>query len=93
VDDEKQFGRGRNSSAEIAAKTGPLEIRREWERFGNLATAKGGWAITWVMVLRSDPLPKQDRATARRFCPTTSNDRSMENPAPMKEDLLWNRYC
>jgi hypothetical protein len=44
------------------------------------------------------PLPKQevtwtDLARARCFCPTTWNDRSTENPAPMKEDMPWNRCC
>jgi hypothetical protein len=60
---------------------------------------RGGvvWAITWVIVLRSDT-PKQEVKVDRSrkcsvFCPTTWNDRSTEHLAPMKEDLPWNRCC
>jgi hypothetical protein len=68
--DERHIRPGRNSSAEIAAKTGPLtdgEVMREVQQPGDLAGVV--WAITWVMVLRSDPLPKQEvNADRSREC-------------------------
>jgi hypothetical protein len=56
-------------------------------------------AMTWVIVLRSDPLPKQeanvDRARNRSLVFPRDMERpiEMENLAPMKDDLPWNRCC
>ena len=52
------------------------------------------WTITWVIVLRSEPLLKEEVKVDRsRECAVFWNDRSTENPAPMKEHLPWNRCC
>ena len=54
-DDERQIRRGRNSSAEIAATSGPLHMGGNERAAATLATARGVvWATTWVIVLRSD---------------------------------------
>jgi hypothetical protein len=62
-------------------------------------SAEGLWAITWVIVLSTDPLPKPeanvDRARNRSLVVPGDMERpiEMQNLAPMKEDLPWNRCC
>ena len=91
--------RGRNSSAEIAAKTGPLqngEGMRDVQHPGDRAAVV--WVITCVIVVRSDPVPKQEVNVDRSRTLLGGFGHDMEgpideHPAPMKEDTPWNPCC
>jgi len=96
--DEERIRRDRNSSAEIAATSGPLQMGRSREVQQPGEHAGVFRAMTRVIVLRSESLPKReakvDRGRNRSLLfGATWNDQSRRKYRISRRDLPWNRCC